>query len=343
MKKAVKVVKQAVVQAAEKIVEVAKEIGEKLNDFFTFDKSFSKNVNFDTIGSTNNQITPFNDARGILVASLEQERERGSVTISGKIDLFCVECGFEGNFVIGGALRFSIAQGMEKAEVTLTGDMQAGVALGLVGSFEAKAENSSSFEFKPKSGSKKKNSKRVASISIGDFLLPGILDVGPIASVDLETDISLALEGKLLAGVVLTWPNIDAKIDVKNPKETKANGFGPDVTPIFEADGQLTLEANAGLAFKLAFGISVLNGRFELTAGIRATPGVTFAAAVAFEADLNGVRIAETEDGCRGIGIGLETEFVIDAVLTAGGKNFGAEQVFPILTIDGPGFQECIQ
>jgi hypothetical protein len=271
VKKAVAVVKEAVATVAEKIVEVVKDIGKKLNDFFTFDRSFSRDVNFDTIGSTNTQITPFNDARGILIASLDQERERGSVTVSGKIDLFCVECGFEGNFVIGGALRFSIGQGMEKAEVTLTGNMQAGFTLGLVGSFEAKAENSTSFEFKPKPGSRKTNSKRLTSISIGDFLLPGILDIGPIASVDLETGLSLALEGKILAGVLLTWPNIDAKIDVKDPKQNKVDGFGPDVTPIFEADGQLTLEATAGLAFKLAFGISVLNGRFELTAGVRHT------------------------------------------------------------------------
>jgi hypothetical protein len=291
-------------------------------------------------------VTPFNGAKGIKLLSFDQDSEFKGVSIKAAADIFCVECGFEGEFVIAGALKFSIGNGMEKAEITLKGNMEAAFALGLVGSLDASVEtsaqlaNATSEDFKPKPSSKKEFDKRILSLSLGDFLLPGILDIGPIASLDVGVDLGLAARGKLLAGVVFSWPAIDAKIDLKDSKQNKADGFGPTVTPIFEADGQFTITAGTFLAFKLSLGVSILNGKFDFTAGVQMKPRVEVSATVALTADLNGVSLATTSDGCHGVGIGVGSSIEIAFILF---EDLPFEQTIPIKTIDGPSFDECIK
>jgi len=351
IKKAVEVVKEVVVKAAEAIVEAVKVIGDKLNDFFTFDKSFTTNQSFNTIASTNTDVTPFNGVKGIKMLSVGQEVEKNGVTVKGQAELFCVECGIEGNFVITGALRFSIGQGMEKAEITLKGNMDAGFSLGLTGSLEVSAEldrkvnttginNAIKNSLKPKPGKRELFDKRLVSLSLADFLIPGILDIGPIVSLDLGSNLGIAAEGKLLVGVIFSWPNIDAKIDLTDAGQNKADGFAPTVTPVFEADGEITITAGANLQFKMAFGVSILNGRFDLSAGVAVIPSVEITATIAAEADLNGVRLAESSKGCTGLGIGLTTAFDVDFVLFEG---LPFEKRNNIKHLDGPGFDECIE
>lgn len=322
---AVKTVATKVVEVVKKvgeaIVEIAKDIGEALNDFFTFDRSFTKGVGFDTTNNAGFVETPFDGLRGIKL--LEFDSDSGA-----EIQIFCVECGAQGDFEIRGALRFSIGKGLEKAEVGITGNMEAALQFGFVGSLSLEGtvnQRSETKEFE----------KRIVTIPLSPFSIPGILIIGPSASLATGFDLTFEASGKLLAGAIATWGNVEAVLDLKDNDNNKAVGFVPVITPVFEADGSLSVSAGVFLSFKLAVGVDVLNGKFEASAGLVNKPRLAITASTEAEFGLNGTRF--TGD-CKGVELelGFTHEVSVDFVLGE------LEKSFVLTTFQGPSFDQCI-
>jgi hypothetical protein len=326
------------------IVDATKKATETLNQFFTFDQTFATQSSlFNTIDSTNTVTTPFQGSKGVQLLSLGQDATFGkdSKAVQGKADVFCVECGFEGALVFSGAFKFSIAKGMEQANLGFKGNMDASFSLGVTGELGLKVSASANGTvqgIKPKAGQRKDTTKRLASISIADLILPGVMDIGPILSLDIGVDIGVGIEGKMLAGAILSWPAISANIDLKEAKNNQALGIVPEVTPIFEAEGEMSVTAGAFTALKLALGVSILDGKFDFTAGVQLQPRLELSATVGFKADLNGITL-ETQNGCRGIELGLTPKIEVNFVVFEGlPVEVSTPAIEPIIL---PGLNQC--
>ncbi|KAF2692077.1 hypothetical protein K458DRAFT_381903 [Lentithecium fluviatile CBS 122367] len=321
VKSVAKTVIDAIKAVGEDIVEFAKDVGAALNDFFTFDRSFDKGVGFDTTNNAGFAETPFDGLRGIKLLDFDSES-------GASIQIFCVECGASGDFTIRGALRFSIGKGLEKAEVGIKGNLEAALQLGFVGSLALegtanKREETKEFE------------KRLVTLPLSPFSIPGILIIGPSASLATGFDMTFEASGKLLAGAIATWDNIEAVLDLKDNDNNKADGFVPVITPVFEADGQLSVSTGVFLSFKLAVGIDVLNGKFEASAGLVNKPRLAITASTEAELGPNGPQF--TGD-CKGVELelGFTHEVSVDFVLAK------LERSFVLKTFEGPSFDQCI-
>ncbi|KAF2261374.1 hypothetical protein CC78DRAFT_535667 [Lojkania enalia] len=321
VKEVAKKVVEVVKKAGEAIVDFAKDVGEKLNDFFTFDRSFTKGVGFDTTNNAGFVETPFDGLRGIKLLEFEDPDAQANIQI------FCVECGASGDFEIRGALKFSIGKGLEKAEIGIKGNMEAALQFGFAGSLslETSVEKEKTKEFE----------KRIVTIPLSPFSIPGILVIGPSASLATGFDLTFEASGKLLAGAIATWGNIEAVLDLKDNDNNKAVGFVPDIQPVFEADGKLAISTGVFLSFKLAVGVDVLNGKFEASAGLVNKPRLAITASTEAEFGLNGTQF--TGD-CKGVEIelGFTHEVSVDFVLAK------LEKSFTLTTFEGPTFDQCI-
>ncbi|KAF2452657.1 hypothetical protein BDY21DRAFT_154277 [Lineolata rhizophorae] len=317
IKKAFKKVKEKVKQAVKKVVEVVKKAAETIKDavetvvealdeFTTISKTFGRDVGFEAFPGDLVD-TPFGD--GVLLFSKEGRNE------TLRVDVFCVECGAEGDFRIDGKVEFSLVAGFKTGLITATGDMQAGLAIGILANFNDGVDFS----------------KRILTVPLSPFSIPGILIVGPSVSLSAGAGLSIDANGRLLVGAKAVWPNIRAQLDLIN-RDNVAEGFTPDIVPIFEAGGDITIEANAFLDFKLAVGIDILNGRLEASVGLIDRPKVTATAEFGLEVDLDGVTVGNEECGGIGIEVGFDNEVLFDV--------FGNE--FNIFTFNGPSFDTCI-
>jgi hypothetical protein len=292
--------------------------GEVLNDLFTFNQDFSQGAHFDTTDISGFVDTPFDGLRGIQL--LNYDTESGA-----NVQVFCVECGASGDFTIRGSLRFSVGNGLEKAEVGISGNLEAALQVGFVGTFEAAESGIETKEFE----------QRLITLPLSPFDIPGVLTVGPSAQLAAGFDMKFKATGKLLAGAIATWDNIDTVLDLQVPENNRAEGFVPNVTPVFEADGKLSFNAGTFLSFKLAVGIEVLGGMFEASAGLVNKPRLDISATAEGEVDLAGARFS---GDCKGVelDIGFTHEVSVDMILAQ------LEKTFVLQTFEGPEFDQCI-
>jgi hypothetical protein len=292
--------------------------GQVLNDFFTFDQGFSQGAHLDTTDIPGFVDTPFNGLRGIEL--LNYDTEAGA-----NIQVFCVECGASGDFTIRGSLSFSVVSGLQKAEVGISGNLEAALQVGFVGTYEVTESKVETANFE----------QRLVTLPLSPFDIPGVLTVGPSAQLTAGFDMKFKATGKLLAGAIATWGNIDTVMDLKDSQNNHAEGFVPTVTPVFEADGQLSFNAGTYLLFKLAVGVEVLGGTFEASAGLVNKPRLSIAATAEGEVDLNGARFS---GDCKGIDldIGFTHEVSVDMVLAK------LEKKFVLQKFEGPEYDQCI-
>lgn len=323
VKKAVTTVANAIKTAGDAIVDFAKDVGEKLNDFFTFDRSFSKDVGFDTTNNAGFVETPFAGLRGIKMIDFNSQ-ESGA-----RVQVFCVECGASGDFEIRGGLKFSIGNGLEKAEIGIKGNLEAALQLGFLGSLSLQGtvnERTETKEFE----------KRIVTVPLSPFAIPGILIIGPAASISTGFDMTFEANGKLLAGAIATWGNVDALLDLKDNSKNKANGFEPDITPVFEADGRVKISTGVFLAFKVSVGVDVLNGKFVADGGLVNKPRLAVSAETEASFGLNGTQFTGE---CKGVNISFGFTHEVAAEVEIA----DLKKSFPIATFNSETIDRCIE
>ncbi|CAK7215121.1 hypothetical protein SBRCBS47491_002374 [Sporothrix bragantina] len=296
VKDSVQVVASAVKTAVDAIVDVAQTVQEALPTFTTINESLTTPVTFDSTKIGNIVTTPFHDQEGYQLLSLSVDQDIGDdVSVKASVDLFCVECGVQGDFNLNGQVSFILSElKFQTGFIDVTGAMHAGLELGIV------AEASVNKDF----------TKPIASIPLSPFTIPGVVIVGPEFTLDAGVSLALGVEGSLLAGATADWVNIHAHIDVVNTTSSFATGFKPDVTPVFDVDGSITFKTTFFIEGALGIGLNFLNGAFDKSVALVDRPGLFISAGLGASFDLN----STDDDFCNGldIAVGFSNEVSIN-------------------------------
>jgi hypothetical protein len=213
------------------------------------------------VGPSPEESTPFGNA-------FKMYPKAGSS--GSNIEAYCVQCGVHGDLDAIGTLRVSPILGIIGGSLEFTGSLSAGLNIGLDahGTHDGKI-------FQEQLG---------PTIPLSVFAIPDVLVLGPMLKVGIDADAHVNAAGQVLAGLNINWQNLDLYIDLIDPLNTRASGFdNPKVDKKFELDpakGQLSASASLGIPISLVFGINVLNGLFDLSAGLEDRPNVKFEAKV---------------------------------------------------------------
>jgi len=316
----VKTVVEKVTEVAEKVVEVAKDIADAIAEFTTIRKSIGTDADFDTLTIGQVVTTPFDNQRGYRL--FEASRP------DAQMEVFCVGCGVRGDFRINGQVEFVVSRlKFETGFIEITGDMSAALQLGLLASFSAQGTVD-------REAFTKEFEKRIVSIPLTPFSIPGVFVLGPKISLDAGIDVGVDASGQILAGVKAEWPNIQATLDIVDNKRSEVAGFRPDVTPVFEASGTVEVTAGVFLRFSLGVGLDVLNGKFDKSVALVDQPRIFAAAGIGGSFDLEDGFDLDFE-GCRGIDftVGFTNDVIFDL--------FGLE--FPIFSVEVEAFKRCFE
>ncbi|KAH6952505.1 hypothetical protein BKA56DRAFT_681969 [Ilyonectria sp. MPI-CAGE-AT-0026] len=301
VKTAVQKTGEALKKVGEVIVETAKKVGDALADFTTIDRDLDRDIDFDTSELGNIVRTPFSNREGykLFSADFEGQSLPGDTEASGSLEVFCVECGVEGDFNIRGKVVFVLSRlQFQEGFVEVSGSLGAGLGLGIVANLELTKE------FK----------KQITSIPLQPFAIPNVFVLGPKFDLSAGVEFNLEAEGQLLAGVKADWPAIRARIDVVNSDGSFANGFTPQLTPFFEVEGEITLTTTFFLEGALGVGIDVGNGLFDKSVELIERPGVFISAGVGASFSLENGTGGFGEDDCRGleIAVGFSNEVAVN-------------------------------
>jgi hypothetical protein len=211
------------------------------------------------------------------------------------IAVYCVDCGFHGDLETGGSIRVSPILGVLGGTVEINGNLKAGLNLGLDAQGGVFKDNI----FK----------KQLLAIGLTPYQIPGVIVVGPMLKVDIDADIDVKSKGQLLAGLDLSWSNLDMYIDIMQPWKSQAAGFQPTLEKQFKVTGQLSAGGSLGIPLSATFGINLLNGLFDLSVGLQERPSVGFDANFA------------TATCGTGVGWALNVNNDVDVVYPEGSTN----------------------
>ncbi|KAF3909687.1 hypothetical protein AA313_de0208351 [Arthrobotrys entomopaga] len=305
VKSALQKVGDAIVDAAKDvgkaIIDTAEKVGQAIIDATTVRGSIDRSITFDSTTLGNIVTTPFDNKKGYTlfsgqfdkpadVGNAKTSKGFNETEISGSLDIFCVECGVEGDLKLNGQLVFVILKlDLQTAFISLTGSMGAGLSLGIV----ANVNLQRTFE------------KKIGSFTLNPFDIDGILEIGPRLDVSAGVDMELDINGKLLVGANAAWNDINASLDLVNKGNTKASGFKPTVTPIFEIEVDIEASTTFFLQFGVGVGINILKGKFDKSAEIIDKPGFVISAGVGAKFDLQKGVQGVGGSKCAGIDVSL--------------------------------------
>lgn len=161
------------------------------------------------------------------------------------IDLFCVDCGINGALKATGSVSISATQGFYKGTISLDGNMQAGLFLGInaFAQWEKKLE------------------KEIIKTGLPGFSIPKVVTIGPSLALGIEAGLTVEAVGQVLVGTSYNWPAISATLDIIDKTKSTRSGFSPIVTKKFEAYGDITATASLGLPVTVAFGVDFFSGK----------------------------------------------------------------------------------
>lgn len=209
---------------------------------------------------------------------------------ANSVSAYCVGCGTNGQVTLSGSVSFSIANGFTSGTISANGNLhgvaQLGVTANIVKQFDL-------------------TEQVIAQAALSDLVLGGVLTIGPAVKLSAGANLGFEASGSLLAGVTLDWPSVSATVDIIKPDNTKIDGFRPDVTPSFQAEGSVTASVTPYVKVALEFTIGLLNGRFSKSVALVDQPSIRATANVAGQAELSDGQVTGSfTNGCRGVLLG---------------------------------------
>ncbi|KAI4852756.1 hypothetical protein E4T44_01278 [Aureobasidium sp. EXF-8845] len=215
------------------------------------------------------------------------------------IQMYCVDCGIKGQFQAVGTVSASLAKGVTRCDVSLDGNLYAGVFVG-VNAFAAYEKNIN---------------KDLINKGLPTLSILGIAVLGPKVTVSLDSHLRVQAAGQMLVGASLNWPKIHANLDLLDKSKSTQTGFTPEIVKKFDAWGDVTAEASLSLPVTLFFGVDILNGKYQKGVSLVNTPVVTASAELAIAASYGtGASNSITSStGCFGIkyNIGLSNNLAV--------------------------------
>jgi len=168
------------------------------------------------------------------------------------MSVYCVACGFTGSMHIKGQISYAIAKGFTKAQVNLDGNVQLSLTAAII---LQQKQIQKSFE------------KKLITLPLSPFKIPGILSVGPQASFSIGAVAMAQASGGIQAGFTIGWtPSV--VIDLLNTKNSGSTGLVPTFSPIVKLNTDITATLSAYVIGSLSVGVDVLGGKWSLQAGI---------------------------------------------------------------------------
>jgi hypothetical protein len=228
-----------------------------------------------------------------MIAATQKSLSGMSTSLNGisdpkpGIQMYCVDCGIKGQFQAVGTVSASLAQGVTRCDVSLDGNLYAGVFVG-VNAFAAYEKNVN---------------KDLINKGLPTLSIPGIAVLGPKVTISLDSHLRVQAAGQLLVGASLNWPKIHANLDLLDKSKSTQTGFTPEIVKKFDAWGDVTAEASLSLPVTLFFGVDILNGKYQKGVSMVNTPAVTATAELAIAASYGtGASNSITSStGCFGI------------------------------------------
>ena len=270
----------------EDIGKGVKEVGKKISDALAITPEINVDIPIDIKGP---KLVP--SPWGDAIELFKKEKGADGGTLTGEIALYCVKCGVNGKLHLGGQARWTIAEGLTKANTEMKGNIEAGLQLGL----DAKAAYKQTFPFP------------IAQAGVPGFSVSGIITIGPVLKLDAEVELGIEIEGQVLAGVIMRIPNFQANLDLVDHKNSKAEGFEPQWEKIFEAKGKISATAGIGLPVSIGLGIVIPPLKLDKTASVVDKPSIN--AKMTYTASTTG----NTGDAkcANGVGWNIDCEFIL--------------------------------
>lgn len=216
-----------------------------------YSKDYSKSLNLNSF-PTNAQ-SPWGSAYSIYKNDI--------------VSAYCVGCGISGQITIKGSFSLTFAHGLTVGNIDLAGTLHGGLELGLVANTISKTINLPEIS--------------LIDLPLSPLSIAGVVTLGPNLALHAGGALTVAASGNLLAGANLDWSAITATLDLSHPSESTASGFSPQLSPVFQAKGNISATANAYLAVRLGCGIDILNGKFSKEIALVEKPGVSITAKAA--------------------------------------------------------------
>ncbi|KPI41669.1 uncharacterized protein AB675_9045 [Cyphellophora attinorum] len=235
----------------------------------------------------------------VLIASYSQQYQGGAA--SGKINLFCVDCGASGTADIAGSIVVNVPKGITSVKAELGVNLAVGIKIGL----EAEATYTQTIN------------QKLFEVGLPGLDI-GIARVGPILRVGADVILDLKAQGTVLGGGTFSITDAKASIDAISLSGT-SSGWNPSFNPVFEAQGSIAASAELGLPIELALGVSVGVSSLSFSAGVSVVerPAIVAKAQASATANLNGAGFVSV-DGCTGISAGLTFKNNLYALANAG-------------------------
>ncbi|UKZ78866.1 hypothetical protein TrVFT333_006612 [Trichoderma virens FT-333] len=223
------------------------------------------------------------------------------------IELWCVDCHANGKLKLVGSASFSILKGLTKAQLSMDGNLDVGLYLGM--NAFAQWNPKEEYDF--------------LSVGLPGLSIPDILTIGPVLSLGVSVDLDVSAVGQYLVGADMEWTQLSAKLDVLNPRSSSKSGWTPNIRDTVQADGSLTINSTLGLPVSLGFGLNILNSKYEKEIKLVDTPGVRASMEYDFTDEVNNGEVnTDPEDGCYGIhwSVGMVNTVALDLFDIGQGK-----------------------
>ncbi|GAM85471.1 hypothetical protein ANO11243_034780 [Dothideomycetidae sp. 11243] len=236
------------------------------------------------------------------LSAIADDLTPGGADPKPSIDFFCVNCGFSGSIALTGAFSYKAGTGLTKAQVAMRGSLNAGLYIGI----DAYAQWQRTF------------THPVATVGLPGLEIPDIVAIGPYIEIAVQAGLNISAEGQLLMGADLDWSSIAVVLDAVDHSQSYASGFTPSLSQEITLTGDVTAVVSLGLPISLAFGVNLLNGKWDKALKLVNTPAIAAVATYSIEEDAsatvlsNGTTITNhtttvnNGDDCKGIEWSIE-------------------------------------
>ena len=194
------------------------------------------------------------------------------------LDLVCVNCGTQGSMTLMGTVTWSTANGIETAQVSLSGSMSMTMEVGV------SAQGAST--------SIPIGSMSLAQIPLAAIDVPDIMTIGPQLDISASASVSIGAAGSLLAGATLNWPSASATLVLDGAGSSDGSGWTPSFSPVSSVQGTISATLNLDLPVEIGIGVNLLNGEYNKNLGFIDTPSLQLAASAGNAAPCDGVGLS---------------------------------------------------
>ncbi|KAK6527309.1 hypothetical protein TWF281_010495 [Arthrobotrys megalospora] len=232
-------------------------------------------------------LTKYGGTKGFLISKSDTDKLKG--------ELYCIDCGINGNIRFDGQVTFSVANGIEEAFLDIDGSMDIGVQLGL----EAKGFYQYS------------KSLDIFQVRLGAGInIPGVINFAPTLRTAAWFDVTLQGSAQMNAGIHMKWAAPKARIDLLKAEATQS-GWEPQITRIFNGNVRIDAWVNVDLPTRFGLSIDLFNGKWNHNVGLVEKPQLKLWTGIDARIPVGDkivAQIASGDDQCSGIPLKLQFE-----------------------------------